>query len=201
MINYLQHLRFSLLERYYDFRFGIETHGQLFHQNTENKEYTPLAYRHIFRVLSRLQLRSDDVFLDYGCGKGRALIAAATFGFSEIIGVELSQELCQAARKNIDIARGLRCTNISVICANAADFDVPDRVTIIYFFNPFIGSVLREVLAKIRTSLLRRRRRIQVIFFNRAEFARETANLEWVRTVEEVSLEHPRVGCGLYELG
>ncbi len=127
-------------------------------------------------------------------------MVAAKFSFREIIGVELSADLVETAKTNIRMARGLHCRNIRVLCADAAEFDVPDSVTIIYFFNPFTGSVLRRVLVKIRESLDRRPRRIRVIFFNRAEFAKETAFLPWVRTLEEFQLNYPRVGCGLYQL-
>ena len=200
VLHRLYQLRFSLSERWNDFRHGIKTNGQLFHLNPEHIEYTPLAYRHLVSILRRLQIGSDDVFLDYGCGKGRALVVAAKFSFREIIGVELSADLVETAKTNIRMARGLHCRNIRVLCADAAEFDVPDSVTIIYFFNPFTGSVLRRVLVKIRESLDRRPRRIRVIFFNRAEFAKETAFLPWVRTLEEFQLNYPRVGCGLYQL-
>jgi SAM-dependent methyltransferase len=33
-------------------------------------------------------------FLDMGCGKGRVLAMAAAYGFKEIIGVDLSPQLC-----------------------------------------------------------------------------------------------------------
>lgn len=201
VLSRLYEIRFSLSERYYDFRLGIRTNGQLFHSNPEYVEYTPLAYRHLFAVLRRLEIGSDDVLLDYGCGKGRALVAAATLPFQEIIGVELSSELCKVARANLCVARRLKCRTIRVVCEDAGEFNVPDSVTIIYFFNPFTGSVLRRVLAKIRESLDRVPRIIRVIFFNRAEFAKETAHLPWVRTLDEYQLNYPRVGCGLYQLG
>jgi SAM-dependent methyltransferase len=200
-MNCLQGVLFSLSERYYELRFGVETRGQLFHSNPENIEYTPLPYRHLFAGLRRLQRRPGDVFLDYGCGKGRALIVAAGLRFDEVIGVELSPELSQVARDNTCHARGVNCGKITVVCTDAAEFDLPDSVTVLFFFNPFTGSVLRRVLVKIRQSLDRRPREILVVFFNRAAFAKETAGLTWVETLQEFSLECPRVGCGIYRLG
>ena len=43
---------------------------------------------------------SNFTFVDLGCGKGRALIAASEHGFARIIGVEFAKSLVDIARKN-----------------------------------------------------------------------------------------------------
>ena len=191
----------SLPDRYHDFRLGIKTCGQFFHANPENKQYDPLLYHHLFTVVRQLQVGPDDVFLDYGCGKGRVLVAAALRPFHEVIGVDLSPELCEIARANVRRARGLCCRNIRIVCADAISFDVPDSVTVLYFYNPFTGSILRGALAKVRQSLDRRPRAIHTIFLNYGVFADPFAGLGWVRTLEEFSLRRPLVCCRVYQFG
>jgi len=41
-------------------------------------------------------------FVDLGCGKGRALLLARDFGFKQIVGLELSAVLAEAARANLE---------------------------------------------------------------------------------------------------
>ena len=44
---------------------------------------------------------SDMVFVDFGSGKGRVVMIAASFPFKAVIGVELSSELHQIAMENV----------------------------------------------------------------------------------------------------
>lgn len=44
----------------------------------------------------------DFTFVDFGSGKGRALLCAAAFPFKRIVGVEWSPDLCAIARRNIE---------------------------------------------------------------------------------------------------
>src|SRR6185312_5959446 len=52
-------------------------------------------------AMARIPEPSAYSFLDLGCGKGRALVIAGEFGFSDILGVELSPTLAALAAKNI----------------------------------------------------------------------------------------------------
>jgi predicted RNA methylase len=40
--------------------------------------------------------------IDVGSGKGRVMVAAAHYGFKNIIGVDFAKELCAAAERNIN---------------------------------------------------------------------------------------------------
>ncbi len=44
-------------------------------------------------------------FLDFGSGKGRMVIAAATLPFRRVLGVEISDRLLQEARRNVEAMR------------------------------------------------------------------------------------------------
>lgn len=86
------------------------------------------------------------VFLDLGCGKGRALIIAAEFGYRRVVGVELSRKLAAVARWNV---KRTGWKNIEVIAGNAADFafDIPNLV--LFMYNPFGEDVMRRVAENI----------------------------------------------------
>ena len=43
----------------------------------------------------------QDVFVDYGAGKGRTVVLASTYQFKRVIGVELAPELAAIAEENL----------------------------------------------------------------------------------------------------
>jgi len=77
---------------------GIATGGNTFYEGTPE-----LATELMFR---RLQMHSDDVFVDLGCGKGSALLLAGEHPINRVIGVELGDHLAEQARRNIAANRG-----------------------------------------------------------------------------------------------
>jgi SAM-dependent methyltransferase len=99
-------------------------------------------------------------FVDYGSGKGRALMLAAEFPFRRIVGVEFSPELTEIARRNLEsFGRERRSsTEFELVCVDAVEYDIPDEPAVLYFYNPFAEQVLRRVLERIRASLQARER-------------------------------------------
>jgi SAM-dependent methyltransferase len=149
--------RNALSERWNDWRLGIHTNafrplpGAF--QAPERKEYTPISYRHLLPRLGRLPAGPDDVFLDYGCGYGRVVVAAAQRPYRSVIGVELVPEFAAVARENVQGAKGLTCRDVRILQADATAFELPDDVTVLHFFNAFRGAVLDAVVDRIRESL------------------------------------------------
>jgi predicted RNA methylase len=85
---------------------------------------------------------SDFTFIDLGCGKGRALLLAKEFGFSQIVGIEFAPELAAVARKNCRQV-GLQAT---VLSQDAVQFPFPPGNLVVYLYNPFGPTVLNPVL-------------------------------------------------------
>lgn len=167
--RYLHHV-FS--EKYHEARLGINTRGYLDAKQigidsftSEYNEYEPISYSSIFTALNFLTIDpNQDVFFDYGCGKGRALVTAATYPFKKVLGVELSLSLADIARNNLKKARNLRCKQIEVITADATHYQLPDDVTIVLMYAPFVGEVLTQVIAKIMQSLERQPRALKILY-------------------------------------
>jgi predicted RNA methylase len=90
-------------------------------------------------------------FIDFGSGEGRSLITAASYPFDEIIGVEFADELHKAAGRNIANARSVIADNTTVrsICLDAAQFNIPRRDCVLYFYNPFGEVVFQEILKNV----------------------------------------------------
>jgi SAM-dependent methyltransferase len=134
------------------------------------QDYHPTPWLTLKRVLREKDVRSDDVFIDFGCGKGRVVFQAAMYPFRKVIGVELSPTLAQVARVNIEGARArLACKDVEIVTADVMDYDVPDEVTFVYFFDPFHGAIFSAVVEKLLASLRRRPRELTIIYFDPAE--------------------------------
>ena len=156
--------------RWLEWRFDIRSEAvidlkEFGIQNELYRPYVPTDYRSFRKIINALQIRaSEEVFLDFGSGLGRAVVIAATRPFRKIYGVEIAAQLAEVARQNVRRALPrLKCRDIQIITTNAREFAIPDEVTVIYFFNPFCGEVLADVLKNIRESLRRHPRVLRLI--------------------------------------
>src|SRR5262252_1290763 len=96
----------SIENAFYEYRFGISTHG--LHgftpgdwSQSEHIYYGTMPYRWIFPVLDALRLGPSDVFVDLGCGKGRVVCCASLYSCARVIGVDDTQEMCTMAQTNL----------------------------------------------------------------------------------------------------
>jgi hypothetical protein len=160
-------------------------------------DYFPSSVRTFRRLMDHIEINPrKDVFLDFGSGKGRALLMAAQYPFRRIIGVEVSQVLSEAAHSNIARWTGqLACRDIEVRTVDAARFSIPDDATVFYFYNPFHGATLHAVFQEIDCSRRRAPRRLWVVFNNTAHFRAIEADLPWLQPVVRCAFEHQ---CGVY---
>jgi cyclopropane fatty-acyl-phospholipid synthase-like methyltransferase len=105
--------------------------------------------------------------LDVGCGKGRLLAMGAAYGFSDIIGIDLSKKLCDNAA---NVCRGIKTKypdiSITIECADARHYCIPETVGVIFLFNPFDALVMDEFIRKVFESLHRKNRPLKVLYAN-----------------------------------
>ena len=111
---------------------------------------------------------ADFVLVDYGSGLGRALIVASQYNFKKIYGIEYSRELHEVAISNLENVRRIeqKCTDINPVLIDATEFEIPDGKCILYFYNPFEESVMREVLRKVSLSYKTQPRTIYLVYHN-----------------------------------
>jgi SAM-dependent methyltransferase len=183
-LTYLRHL---ISERYYEARLGVRTAGPAKTAAVAQrpglcKPYAPIPYRSFFAVMREVEIRpGKDVFLDYGAGRGRALVLAARLPFRRVLGAEIEPGLAEAARENIRrVSRHLRCRNVEIVTADAAEFGCPDDATVLHFFDPFAGVILEQVIENVRVSLRRAPRRLTILFADPNHFAPLAAASDWL---------------------
>lgn len=144
------------------------------------------------KVLRDLKITRQDAIVDFGSGKGGALITFGKFPFAEIAGVELSPELAAIAGDNL---KKLRIGNVAMTVCDAADFTDLDAYNYFYFFSPFPCSVMSAVMRNICASLGRRPRKAVIIYLNPECHAAVVADSPFVKTMES---SHHQLGCYLY---
>ena len=176
-------------ELLFERRYGVRTSGNLIldRHDAENICYTPMNWRQLRWALPANSVTNQDVFLDVGSGKGRAvLVAAIDYPFARVIGVELIKELHEIAERNLVAAtRRLRSAKVELICADLRAYQIPDDVTVIYMNNPVRGPIFERVLSGLSESMKRSPRRMRLIYYNPLEEDALLATGEWrkVRTI------------------
>lgn len=109
---------------------------------------------------------SKFTFVDFGCGKGRALLLAARKPFRCVIGVEYCPELAHVATRNLgNLLASLTCSDVHVFVADAATFAIPSDPLVLFFFNPFGEAVMARVVENVKSSIDKDPRPIVVIYF------------------------------------
>ena len=165
-------------------------------------EYAPSSWFFLRRMMRGLSPTQQDVFVDFGSGKGRMVyMAAHRHAFKRVVGVEISEHLNLVAVQNIERSRRrLRCTDVQVVTCEATEFEIPDDLTYAFFFNPFVGDVFREVIDNICRSLDRRPRRLNLLYANPVmhNAVLETGRFELVRSTSGLRRDIPLYRISVY---
>ena len=132
---------------WWEHRLGISTRGVVPVAHYDSTHYATMSYSTIWSILDHLSLGPSDVFVDIGSGRGRVLCCAAQYPVERVVGVDLSEPLCEAARENARRLRGRRAP-ISVQASMADDFAY-SAATVLFLFDPFGAQTLARVLERI----------------------------------------------------
>ena len=133
-------------------------------EHKDSLVYCPADYFNIRRTVRVLAPIKDDVFYDIGCGKGRVICVLARLALRRVVGIDVSESLCKAARRNVERLRR-RKAPVEIRCEDAAQTELSDG-TIYFMFNPFGETTMRAFLSNIERSLNVHPRRIRVVYYN-----------------------------------
>lgn len=130
--------------------------------------YQAINYYLIEKALEYIKSeKANNYFVDFGCGKGRAIAVAAGYGFKQITGIDFAPKLCQLAWENIKkIKPGFPSANFKIICGDAADYQIDNEANVFFFFNPFDEVIMLKVAKNILLSLKEKDRKIYIVYAN-----------------------------------
>ncbi len=136
---------------------------ELGYSNYIGVEYSASPSHDLFKLLSKLDIKATDTILDFGAGKGAAMVTMANFPFRNIAGVEISKKLCDISKRNF---HKLKLKKLEIHHSDARDFIDLDEFNYFYFFNPFPKLVFQDVIKNIENSYFRKSRKITLIYYN-----------------------------------
>lgn len=129
-------------------------------------EYMPVNYFTLEALMHRIpEELKQGIFLDIGCGKGRAMCVAAAFGYKQVAGLDFAKQLIDAAEKNLEQTKKRHpLTQYHLAWDDVHDLHISEQVTTVFMFNPFDEFMVKQVINKINSSLEKRPRRLLVLY-------------------------------------
>ncbi|MBB5342479.1 hypothetical protein [Tunturibacter empetritectus] len=117
--------------------------------------YQPTPAHHIFDLVGGAGLTAEDVLVDLGSGLGHVPLLVSICTGASSVGIELEAAYVERARQ---CAQRLN-VKATFFCEDARVADL-SRGTVFYLYTPFVGSILRDVLDRLRREAASRRIRI-----------------------------------------
>ncbi len=118
--------------------------------------YQPTPARYVFDLIRHAELKSGDVLIDLGSGLGHVSLLAAICTPAQCIGIELEAAYVACAKKS---ALALNVSNVTFIQQDARLADFANG-TVFYLYTPFTGTILRDVLDRLKQEAADRQIRV-----------------------------------------
>ncbi len=163
------------LDQEFDRKYGLETSGIVYPGEssvvggnwTSGVRYQAVDQNLFLQAIRGLSIPYEQfVFVDFGSGKGRALLLASGFPFKRIVGVEYCDDLNRVARQNLlrypDASR--LCKDIDLICVDAGEYHLPNERLVLFFYNPFGRPVMEKVVRNVIDSFRSNPRRMLIVY-------------------------------------
>ena len=139
---------------------------------SEFQAVSVVLFKRVFGCLRRehgLEPRTA-LFVDFGSGKGRALVLALAEGFLRVLGVEFSGQLVDICRANFAKLKAAGKLPIGARYElrheDAVECMIPDEAGVFFLFNPFGPPIIDHVAENIACSACFHPRQIFVAYFN-----------------------------------
>lgn len=110
----------------------------------------------ILDLMDHVPLTTRDVFYDLGSGLGHVALLVALLSDARVVGVERQPAYCAFARQHM---RALSIDSVLFWNTDARSARYTNG-TIFYLFTPFLGSILQDVLERLRDQAVQRTIRV-----------------------------------------
>jgi hypothetical protein len=114
--------------------------------------YQPTPVRHILQLMKASGLSERDTLVDLGSGLGHVPLLVSMLTGARGLGVEVEAAYVASAE---ECARRLRLSRVGFIRDDARGADLSCG-TVFYLYSPFTGSMLADVLGRLRDESMRR---------------------------------------------
>lgn len=161
---------------YFEMQYGVSTSRIVKREDLDiserskehSEEYKPTRIRHFRLLIKDLKLPDDSVFVDMGSGKGRIILIASLLKFKQVIGVEISSQLCQVARNNVAMfeKKLKRPLHIEIVNEDVLQYSIKADENVFYFYKPFDNFVMENIIQRVLKSVIQNPRKVWLIINN-----------------------------------
>lgn len=118
--------------------------------------YQPTPARHILDLITASELTDDDILVDLGSGLGHVPLLVSILTGARTLGVEFQPAYVATAQECVG---KLNLRRTLFLAGDACEADLSGG-TVFYLFSPFTGSILSEVLQRLKKESTERAIRI-----------------------------------------
>lgn len=136
---------------------------------TKSSPYEALNYYILEHLLDSFCkfFPNEKNLVDVGSGKGRIMVAAAHYGFTNITGIDFAEELCEIAKRNVNKIKGqFPGTTFNIYCKDVLNYVINADDSVFFLFNPFNKEIMEKFSEKIDQSVRQHPRTIYMIYAN-----------------------------------
>lgn len=134
---------------------------------TKSSRYEAVNYFILEKLLEnfRKSFPEEKKIFDAGCGKGRVLVTAAHYGFTNLTGVDLAKELCEEAERNLQNTKTkFPGIEYKIIWDDILNYEISNDENVFFLFNPFNREILEKFVAGIEGSVKKFPRMVYFIY-------------------------------------
>jgi tRNA1(Val) A37 N6-methylase TrmN6 len=132
----------------------------------KSSRYEPVSFYMLEKLFDAFKKISNKTsIIDLGCGKGRMMMVAPHFGFTNIIGIDFAKELCQQAIINMKKKeQQFPGIDWQVINENVEQHEISSNDSVFFMFNPFNEDVFMKFLKRLEASCSRFPRQVYFLY-------------------------------------
>ncbi len=136
--------------------------------DSHGARYSCSTQKEIFPMLDRCHIHPSDhdAILDFGCGKGGAMVSFLDYGFKKVGGETKIYEVAKENFNRLGIKNGIELLNEDARNVK----EQLDSYNWFYFFFPFDKEIFTVVIDNIKASFMRKKRKIHIIYFTAMEY-------------------------------
>ena len=179
---------------------GIETTNMIYNNRYHDDyfRYEPTSYSGLVLAFDWLELSSHDRVVDFGCGKGRVLFYLNQRFSCEVCGIEVDKNVYELALNNLAYYNTRFRSNqnkIELILGKAEEYEIRQKDTVFYFFNPFESYIFKNIIDKIIESVKKHNRAISIVMYYPEEKYRQYLKNKCFTLLQLVKLPSYEMDC------